>query len=94
MWFVFPQMAGLGLSAMSRKYAISGTDEAVAYWRHPVLGPRLQELTAIVLGLHGRSLEQVFSGIDAMKFRSCMTLFAAAAPEEPLFQQALDKYHK
>ncbi len=92
MWFVFPQPAGLGYSTMSRTYAISGTPEAAAYLRHPVLGPRLRELTAIVNAVQGRAAEQIFGGVDALKFRSCMTLFAAVAPDEPVFRQALDKY--
>ncbi len=92
MWYVFPQRQGLGLSEMSRRYAISGNDEAAAYLAHPVLGPRLLELTAIVAGQEGRSLEQIFGGIDAMKFRSCMSLFAEVAPREPIFRQALGKY--
>ncbi len=92
MWFVFPQTAGLGHSAMSRRYAIAGNDEALAYLAHPVLGPRLRELTAIVNGVEGRSLEQIFGGIDAMKFRSSMALFSAAAPDEAVFRQAIQKY--
>ena len=92
MWFMFPQEAGLGQSEMSKRYAISGAAEAAAYLRHPVLGARLRELTAIVNGVQGRSATQIFGGIDALKFRSCMTLFAAVAPDEPLFRQALNKY--
>ena len=92
MWFMFPQEAGLGQSEMSKRYAISGAEEAAAYLRHPVLGARLRELTAIVNGVQGRSATQIFGGIDALKFRSCMTLFAAVAPDEPLFRQALNKY--
>ncbi len=92
MWYVFPQRAGLGFSEMSRRYAISGNDEAAAYLAHPVLGPRLLELTAIVAGQEGRPLERIFGGIDAMKFRSCMSLFAEVAPNEPVFQQALSKF--
>ena len=92
MWYVFPQRAGLGFSEMSRRYAISGNDEAAAYLAHPVLGPRLLELTAIVAGQEGRPLERIFGGIDAMKFRSCMSLFAEVAPNKPVFQQALSKF--
>ena len=92
MWFVFPQAAGLGQSEMSKRYAISGAEEAAAYLRHPVLGARLKELTATVNGLQGRTAEQIFGGIDALKFRSCMTLFTTVAPDEPAFRQALDKY--
>ena len=79
MWFVFPQVAGLGMSAMSREYAISSVAEARAYLAHPVLGPRLRECAQIVAGTAGRSAQQVFGPVDAMKLRSSMTLFAAAA---------------
>jgi uncharacterized protein (DUF1810 family) len=78
MWFVFPQIAGLGMSAMSREYAISSIAEARAYLDHPVLGPRLVECAGIVAGTEGRSAEQIFGPVDAMKLRSSMTLFAAA----------------
>lgn len=77
-WFVFPQIAGLGMSAMSRQYAISSVAEARAYLAHPVLGPRLRECAQIVAGTAGRSAQQVFGPVDAMKLRSSMTLFAAA----------------
>ncbi len=92
MWFVFPQIAGLGQSATSRHYAIGSLDEARAYLRHPVLGPRLAACARLVAELHGRTAEQVFGGIDAMKLRSSMTLFARAAPDEPVFGQVLDQY--
>ena len=92
MWFVFPQIAGLGLSAMSQRYAISGRDEATAYLAHAVLGERLLNCTATVNALHGRSARQIFGGIDEQKFRSSMTLFAMVAPAEPAFQDALRKY--
>jgi uncharacterized protein (DUF1810 family) len=93
MWFVFPQIAGLGHSPISRRYAISSVDEAKAYLAHPVLGPRLTECARILAGLPaGRSAEQVFGGIDAMKLRSSMTLFARADPANPVFQQVLDAY--
>jgi uncharacterized protein (DUF1810 family) len=82
MWFVFPQIAGLGLSAMSRQYAISSLAEARAYLAHPVLGPRLRECAQIVAGTAGRSAGQVFGPVDAMKLRSSMTLFAAAEADE------------
>jgi uncharacterized protein (DUF1810 family) len=93
MWFVFPQVAGLGLSATSRAFAISGTDEARAYLAHPVLAARLRECTAIVARTEGRSAERIFGPVDAVKLRSSMTLFAAAAaPDSELFQAVLDKY--
>ena len=79
MWFVFPQVAGLGASAMSRQYAISGAAEAGAYLAHPVLGPRLRECAGIVAGTEGRPAEAIFGPVDAVKLRSLMTLFAAAA---------------
>ena len=92
MWFVFPQIAGLGQSPVARMYAISGLAEAKAYLAHPVLGPRLVECAAIVAGLPGRTAEQIFGGIDALKLRSSMTLFLRAAPDEPIFRQVLDQY--
>ena len=92
MWFVFPQIAGLGRSDMSRRFAISSLDEARAYLEHPVLGPRLRACAGIVAQLEGQSAEQIFGGVDAQKLRSSMTLFLRAAPDEPLFQQVLDRY--
>ncbi len=92
MWFVFPQIAGLGRSATSRKFAISCREEAEAYLHHPVLGPRLLECAGIVIELQGRSAEQIFGGIDALKLRSSMTLFMRVAPDEPLFTAVLDRY--
>ena len=92
MWFVFPQIAGLGQSPISRRYAISSLDEAKAYLAHPVLGPRLVECAQILTGLRTTSAEEVFGGIDAMKLRSSMTLFARADPANPAFQHVLDGY--
>jgi uncharacterized protein (DUF1810 family) len=92
MWFVFPQIAGLGHSPTSRRYAISSLAEAAAYLEHPVLGPRLRESVLILASLKGRSADQIFGGIDAMKLRSSMTLFHRAAPDEPLFGQVLTRY--
>ena len=92
MWFVFPQIAGLGQSPMSRRYAIASLDEARAYLAHAVLGPRLIECARIVNGLGGTSAEDVFGGIDAMKLRSSMTLFARADPEKAVFGEVLEKY--
>jgi uncharacterized protein (DUF1810 family) len=92
MWFVFPQIAGLGQSPVARMYAISGLAEAKAYLAHPVLGPRLVECAAILGGLSGRAAEQIFGGIDALKLRSSMTLFLRAAPDEQVFRQVLDQY--
>jgi uncharacterized protein (DUF1810 family) len=92
MWFVFPQIAGLGQSPISRRYAIASLDEATAYLRHPVLGPRLLACVAALNKIEGRSAEQVLSSIDAQKLRSSMTLFLRADPGETAFQQVLDRY--
>jgi uncharacterized protein (DUF1810 family) len=92
MWFVFPQIAGLGYSPASQTYAISGLAEARAYLAHPVLGARLIECAAIVAGVSGRTAEQIFGEVDALKLRSSMTLFMHAASGEPVFRQVLDQY--
>jgi uncharacterized protein (DUF1810 family) len=93
MWFVFPQLRGLGQSATARFYGIASIDEARAYLAHPVLGPRLDLCTTIVLGSEGPSLHAIFGSPDDMKFRSCMTLFSLATddPANP-FRQALDRW--
>ena len=90
-WFVFPQIAGLGSSAMNARFSIGSLEEAVAYLEHPLLGPRLIECVDAVLALERRSARQVF-GPDDVKFRSCLTLFHRAAPEEHRFSDALAKY--
>jgi uncharacterized protein (DUF1810 family) len=92
MWFVFPQIAGLGYSAMAQRYAISSLREAEAYLRHPVLGPRLRECARLVLDVPGKSAFEILGSPDDMKFRSCLTLFGRAAPEESLFRDSLEKY--
>ena len=92
MWFVFPQIAGLGYSQASRTYAISSLAEASAYLAHPVLGPRLTECATLLAGLPDRTAEQIFGEVDALKLRSSMTLFMRAAPGEPVFRQVLDRY--
>jgi uncharacterized protein (DUF1810 family) len=92
MWFIFPQVAGLGFSAMSQRYAIASLAEARAYLAHPVLGPRLVDCVRILAATEGRSAAAIFGGIDAMKLRSSMTLFMAAAPDEPVFREVLEKY--
>ena len=92
MWFVFPQIAGLGRSDMAQKFAIASLDEARTYAAHEILGPRLRECAALVVALEGRSVEEIFGSPDDLKFRSSMTLFAHAVPEEPVFQAALQKY--
>jgi uncharacterized protein (DUF1810 family) len=93
MWFVFPQLAGLGRSGTARFYGIASLAEARAYWAHPVLGARLKECCALLTALQGRSALQVFGPIDALKLRSCLTLFERAAPDEPVFGRLLDKYY-
>jgi uncharacterized protein (DUF1810 family) len=92
MWFVFPQVAGLGQSSISRRYAISSIAEARAYLRHPQLGPRLIECARAVSQTRDRTAEQIFGGIDAVKLRSSMTLFARADPDEPVFGEVLDRF--
>ena len=92
MWFVFPQIAGLGMSAMSRRYAISSLDEARAYLEHPVLGPRLAECAGVLIGHSGRTAEEIFGGIDAVKLRSSMTLFARASEGDSIYQAVLERY--
>ena len=92
-WFIFPQVAGLGSSPMSQRFAIASLDEARAYLAHPVLGSRLRECAGIVLATPGRTAEQIFGPLDAMKVRSCMTLFHRAAPDEPVFAKVLDRFY-
>jgi uncharacterized protein (DUF1810 family) len=92
MWFVFPQLAGLGRSSTAQYYAVPSLAAARAYLAHPVLGARLREAASVVLGLTGRTAQQVFGGVDAMKLRSSMTLFAQAAPGEPVFREVLERY--
>jgi uncharacterized protein (DUF1810 family) len=92
MWFVFPQIAGLGVSPVSRQFAIASLEEARACLAHPVLGPRLAESAGILAQMPDRTAEQIFGGIDALKLRSSMTLFLRAAPGEPVFAQVLDHY--
>ena len=92
MWFVFPQIAGLGQSPTSRHFAISSLDEARAYLAHPVLGPRLIDAAQIVAELDGRTADEIFGGIDATKLRSSMTLFAYVDSANPIFGQVLEAY--
>jgi uncharacterized protein (DUF1810 family) len=92
MWFVFPQIAGLGSSEMARRYAIANLDEAAAFLAHPVLGARLRELTGLVNAIEGASARDIFGAPDDLKFRSSMTLFARAAPDAGVFRKALDRY--
>ena len=94
MWFVFPQLKGLGRSSTALHYGIGSIDEARAYWRHPVLGVRLKQCCALLLALPaGRSALQVFGSIDAIKLRSCLTLFERAAPDEAVFGAALERFY-
>ncbi|WP_144293398.1 DUF1810 domain-containing protein [Rhodoligotrophos appendicifer] len=94
MWFVFPQIAGLGRSAMAEKYALHSAAEACAYLADPILGPRLHRCTELVCAVEGRTAREILGVPDDMKFRSCMTLFTEAAPQEPLFRAALAKFFK
>jgi uncharacterized protein (DUF1810 family) len=91
MWFVFPQLKGLGRSATAQYYGIASKAEAQAYWAQPLLGARLRECTELVLAVEGRSAREIFGPPDDLKFRSCMTLFAQATGE-PIFTRALEKY--
>ena len=92
MWFIFPQIAGLGQSVMSVRFAITSMAEAKAYLAHPVLGPRLQECARLALDVVGKTARNIFGPIDEIKFRSSMTLFAKAATDEDVFQRCLAKY--
>lgn len=92
MWFIFPQIAGLGHSQMSQTYAISSLEEATTYLQHPLLGPRLRDCAAIVASSPASTATDIFGPIDTQKLRSSMTLFLRAGPAETLFQQVLDRY--
>ena len=92
MWFVFPQLAGLGRSGTARFYGIRGAEEASAYLAHPLLGARLRECCELLLNAPGVSAQDVFGAVDAMKLRSCLTLFDAVSPQTLVFQQCLDRY--
>jgi uncharacterized protein (DUF1810 family) len=92
-WFVLPQAEGLGSSAMAARYAIRSLAEAKAYLDHPLLGPRLRECVAAMNAHRGTSARDILGDVDAMKFRSCLTLFARASPGEPLFAEALDRFY-
>src|SRR5512141_732324 len=92
MWFVFPQLAGLGFSAMSQRYAIADADEARAYLAHPVLGARLVACCEAALSVEGRSAHEIFGSPDDLKFCSCATLFASVSPPGSVFERVLDRY--
>ena len=91
-WFIFPQIAGLGHSGMAQQFAIASLAEARAYLQHPTLGPRLRECTQLVLNVNGRRVEEIFGYPDYLKFRSCMTLFLTAATDNTIFKDVLLKY--
>ncbi|MBO0698097.1 MAG: DUF1810 domain-containing protein [Zavarzinella sp.] len=94
MWYIFPQLDGLGISEMARRYAIKSLAEAEAYLKHPVLGPRLAECVEAVLGVDGRSAYDIFGSPDDLKLRSCATLFASVTPPGSVFDRLLDKYYE
>jgi len=93
MWFIFPQLAGLGSSETSKRYAIRSLDEARAYLAHPVLGARLRECAGLLLATSARTAEEIVGPVDARKLRSSMTLFHRAAPGEPLFSKVLERFY-
>ena len=93
MWFIFPQIAGLGHSSMAQRYAIASLEEARAYLAHPLLGARLRECCALLLGVEGRAIGDILGYPDDLKLGSSLTLFSLAAPDEPLFAACLDKYY-
>jgi uncharacterized protein (DUF1810 family) len=92
MWFIFPQLRGLGQSPMSERFAIGSLEQARRYTAHELLGPRLHECTSLVLRVQDRSIEEIFGYPDWMKFRSSITLFSLASPQDSVFKQALDQY--
>ncbi len=92
MWFIFPQIQGLGRSETARQFAISSLAEAQAYLAHPILGPRLRECASLVAAIKTSSAEEIFGGIDSVKLRSSMTLFAQATPDNKIFLDVLEKY--
>lgn len=93
MWFIFPQIDGLGTSPLAKRYAIKSLDEARAYLAHPVLGPRLEACAKAALAVEGRTVHDIFGSPDDMKLRSCATLFAAVSREGSVFHRLLDKYY-
>jgi uncharacterized protein (DUF1810 family) len=93
MWFVFPQLRALGRSPTARRYGITGLEEARAYLAHPVLGQRLADCAGLVLAVEGRSAHDIFGSPDDLKLRSCMTLFAAAGPQQPAFAEVLRRHY-
>ncbi len=94
MWYIFPQIKGLGVNEMARYYSLENLQEARMYLAHPVLGSRLRECCEIVLNIRNKTAAQIFGHPDDLKFRSCLTLFNLAAPDEVLFKKLIDKYYK
>lgn len=92
MWFIFPQLQGLGSSPVARHYAIKSADEALAYWQHPVLSSRLMTCLKLVLAQPNTTARDIFGTPDDLKFKSCLTLFGQVAPQEPVFKQALTRF--
>ena len=92
MWFIFPQLKGLGRSPIAKHYGLESAAEALAFWQHPVLGKRLKECALLVLAQPNTTARDIFGSPDDLKFKSCMTLFAQVAPTEPAFQQALQRF--
>ncbi len=93
MWYIFPQIAGLGMTATSHKFSIKSIEEAKEYYNHPYLGKNLREISNVLLTLNTNDAYQVFGSPDYLKLRSCMTLFAEAVPEDDIFQKVLDKFY-
>lgn len=94
MWFVFPQLRALGRSPTALFYGLASAAQARAYWQHPLLGPRLKHCAQLVLGTQGKSAHEIFGTPDDLKLRSCMTLFAAVAGEEPVFNRVLERFYE
>jgi uncharacterized protein (DUF1810 family) len=92
MWYVFPQLEDLGRSPTAKYFGIESKEEALGYWQHPILGPRLKECTQLVLAQRNSTAHEIFGSPDDLKFKSCMTLFAQVAPGEPVFRQALEYF--
>ena len=92
MWYIFPQVKGLGSTSTSVRFAISSKNEAISYLNHPILGERLKQCTELVLNINGRTSEQIFHYPDTLKFRSCMTLFDVASESDGIFKDAIQKY--
>ena len=92
MWFIFPQLKELGRSQIAKYYGIESRDEALAYWRHPVLGKRLKECTELVMAVRGKTAHDIFGSPDDLKFKSCMTLFGQVACDEQVFSRALERF--